>query len=203
MKKLHRWEVALLVAVALAALTTSSLGKTQDALAGRVVRLHVIANSDSEADQQLKLRVRDRVLAAAEPLLAGKNRAEALQALTQALPSLGETAAEVVAESGMDYPVTVSIAEDVWFPTKQYEDFALPAGEYTALRVELGQGTGQNWWCVVFPPLCLGSVTEISRETMGEALTDADVSLMTGETEEYVVKFRLIELWEELKQGLR
>lgn len=203
MKKLRRWEIALLVGVALAALTGSSLGQAQDALAQQVIRLHVVANSDSEADQRVKLLVRDAVLEVTEPLLAGKTRAEAMQTLEKALPTLRQTAAKVLAQQGSDAAVTVSLAENVWFPTKTYANFSLPAGEYTALRVQLGEGAGKNWWCVVFPPLCLGSVSEISRETMAETLTEESVALMTGETEGYVVKFRLVELWEELKEGLR
>ena len=110
--------------------------------------------------------------------------------------------AAVVAGAGYDYPVTVSL-EDCWFPTKVYDGFSLPAGNYRALRVVIGAGEGQNWWCVVFPPLCLGSVTETVEETAADAgLTEGQVSLITGEDEGYVVKFRAIELLEEFKGWL-
>ena len=78
------------------------------------------------------------------------------QTLTLALPALAEAGAEVVREEGYEYAVSASLEENVWFPTKQYTDFALPQGSYTALRVVIGEGGGRNWWCVVFPPLCLG-----------------------------------------------
>ena len=101
------------------------------------------------------------------------------------------------------YPVTASLVHDYWFPTKTYTDFALPAGAYTALRIEIGAGGGQNWWCVVFPPLCLGSVSETTQETALEAgLTENQVSLMTGEDEGYVVKFKAVELLEQFKGWL-
>lgn len=190
--KWKRWEMALLIGISCAMLWASALGGAQNALAEQVVRLHVVANSDSEADQSLKLKVRDAVLAEATPYLAGLDRQEALTALESQLPKLADKAARTVGEEGYDYPVTVSLREER-FPTKRYEDFALPAGEYTALRVQIGDGGGRNWWCVVFPPLCMGSVEETAE------LDDRDRALITGEIEGYVVKFKAIEFWEELK----
>ena len=108
-----------------------------------------------------------------------------------------------VRRNGAYDAVTASLEEDVWFPTKEYSDFALPQGSYTALRVVIGEGAGQNWWCVVFPPLCLGSVSEATEETAAlGGLSQEEVALMTGETEGYVVKFKAIELWEGLKAQL-
>ena len=169
-----------------------------------MIRLHVLANSDSEADQALKLRVRDRILAEAEELFVpGAGRAETEELLRAHLYDLAAAGAEVVGEAGYSYPVTASLVHDYWFPTKTYTDFALPAGAYTALRIEIGAGGGQNWWCVVFPPLCLGSVSETTQETALEAgLTENQVSLMTGEDEGYVVKFKAVELLEQFKGWL-
>ncbi len=200
--RLKRWELALLLAVAAAALLGARLGKEQDDLAEKVIRLHVVANSDSEADQALKLKVRDAVLTEGSLRLTGLDRDQAMEELDKALPELGQVAARTVAAEGYDYPVRVTLGPDA-FPTKEYADFALPAGEYTALRVELGEGRGQNWWCVVFPPLCMGSVTETSAQTLAQSgLTGDQVALVTGESEGYVVKFKAIELWEEFKQSL-
>ena len=200
-KTLRRWELALLLGVACAALLGVWLDGAQAALSDQVIRLHVLANSDSEADQALKLRVRDRILAEAEELFVpGAGRAELLRAHLYDLAAAG---AEVVGEAGYSYPVTASLVHDYWFPTKTYTDFALPAGAYTALRIEIGAGGGQNWWCVVFPPLCLGSVSETTQETALEAgLTENQVSLMTGEDEGYVVKFKAVELLEQFKGWL-
>ena len=201
---LRRWELALLLGVAAAALWGVRLDGEQAALADKVVRLHVLANSDTQEDQALKLAVRDAVLAAADGVVPpGAELEEAEQALTQALPAIADAGARVVGEQGYSYPVTASLEHDVWFPTKEYTDFAFPAGEYTALRVTIGEGGGRNWWCVVFPPLGLGSVTENTAETALEGgLEDREVSLITGEDEGYVVKFKAMELLEEFQGWL-
>ncbi|MBS6216252.1 MAG: stage II sporulation protein R [Clostridiales bacterium] len=201
---LRRWELALLLGMAAAALWGVRLDGEQAALADKVVRLHVLANSDTQEDQALKLAVRDAVLAATDGVVPpGAELEEAEQALTQALPAIADAGARVVGEQGYSYPVTASLEHDVWFPTKEYTDFAFPAGEYTALRVTIGEGGGRNWWCVVFPPLCLGSVTETTAETALEGgLEDREVSLITGEDEGYVVKFKAMELLEEFQGWL-
>ena len=177
-KTLRRWELALLLGVACAALLGVWLDGAQAALSDQVIRLHVLANSDSEADQALKLRVRDRILAEAEELFVpGAGRAETEELLRAHLYDLAAAGAEVVGEAGYSYPVTASLVH--------------------------GAGGGQNWWCVVFPPLCLGSVSETTQETALEAgLTENQVSLMTGEDEGYVVKFKAVELLEQFKGWL-
>ena len=168
-----------------------------------VLRLHILANSDSEEDQALKLLVRDAVLERATALLEQtESRAEAEALLRESLPELETIAEETVRANGYSYAVTAEL-EDTSFPTKEYDGFSLPAGEYLALRILIGEGAGQNWWCVVFPPLCLGSVTETVEETAaGAGLTEGQVSLITGEDQGYVVKFRAIELLEEFKGWL-
>ena len=200
--RLRRWELALLIGLAAALLLGLWLEREQSDLADSVLRLHVLANSDSESDQALKLKVRDRVLAEAEAILPEHvSLEEATQTLAENLPRLAAAGAEVVAREGYDYPVSAGL-EETWFPTKEYEDFSLPAGRYQALRVVIGEGEGQNWWCVVFPPLCLGSVSETTRETALEAgLDERQVSLLTGESEGYVVKFKALELWDQLKSA--
>ena len=200
--RLRRWELALLVGVAAALLVGVWLDREQAALSDKVIRLHVIANSDTEADQALKLRVRDRILEeAAGYFQAGQTVEEAAAELTEYLPALAEAGAQVVREAGYDYPVSASLEPNVWFPTKTYTDFSLPAGSYTALRIVIGEGEGRNWWCVVFPPLCLGSVTETVEETACTGgFTRSEVALITGETEGYVVKFKAMELWDEFKE---
>lgn len=202
-KTLRRWELALLLGLAFAALLGGWLSSQQAALAEKVIRLHVIANSDTPGDQALKLQVRDRILEEAaacfDPQGGVEQAREDLQASLDRLSAAGQ---EVVEAAGLDYPVAASL-EETWFPTKQYSDFALPAGNYTALRIVIGEGGGQNWWCVVFPPLCLGSVTETVEETAyAGGFSQEEVSLITGESEGYVVKFKAMELWEELKAAL-
>ncbi len=198
---LRRWEAALLAGVAVAALSGTVVREEQNHLADKIVRLHVIANSDGDADQALKLKVRDKVLEVSEDLIpAGSSQEEAMDILSAHLEELATAGAGVVGAEGYTYPVTASLEEDVWFPTKTYTDFALPAGNYTALRLTIGEGAGQNWWCVVFPPLCMGSVTEAVAESAPEdCFTDTEVSLITGEDEGYVVKFKTMELLSELE----
>ena len=196
-------ELALLLGTAVFLLTGAWALNTQRDLADRVVRLHVLANSDSEEDQALKLLVRDVVLERATALLEQtESRAEAEALLRESLPELETIAEETVRANGYSYAVTAEL-EDTSFPTKEYDGFSLPAGEYLALRILIGEGAGQNWWCVVFPPLCLGSVSETTQETALEAgLTENQVSLMTGEDEGYVVKFKAVELLEQFKGWL-
>ena len=201
--RMKLWEAALLLAFGLTLTAGVWASASESALAGQVLRLHVVANSDSDRDQALKLLVRDAVLARADGLLDGaSDRQSAEQALAPHLDELAATAAETLAAEGCGDAVTVTLA-DQWFPTKKYDGFSLPAGQYRALRVTIGEGKGRNWWCVVFPPLCLGSVTEESVETAaGEALSEDQVALITGQDGGYVLKFRFIEWWEELTRGL-
>lgn len=191
--KLYRWELALLLGVATAMLAGVWLSGQQRALAGELVRLHVVGASDSAEDQQIKLQVRDAVLAQAEPWLEGvTTQEEAKRILGEHLEELAQAGAEV----SQGAAVTARIAEGEWFPTKEYTDFSLPAGRYTALKIIIGEGEGRNWWCVVFPPLCMGSVSEVAHEA--GSFTPGQISLITGESEGYVVKFRMLELWNAL-----
>lgn len=202
--KLHLWESALMMAFAVTLLIGCCAGMTQSALAGEVLRLHVVANSDSGEDQAVKLQVRDAVLAQAQPLLDGVLDSE--QAETVLLPhldTLEQTAAEVLRATGHGDEVDVVIT-DQWFPTRVYDSFSLPAGQYRALKVVIGEGKGQNWWCVVFPPLCMASVTEeVAAAAAQSGLTAQQVALITGQDESYVLKFKLVEWWEELLRKLQ
>lgn len=202
--KLRLWEAALLLAFGLTLTVGVWASASEGALAGQVLRLHVVANSDSEEDQTLKLLARDAVLELASQLLDGvSDRARAEEILSAHLNELAQAGAEALAAQGCTDQVTAEIA-DQWFPTREYATFSLPAGQYRALRITIGAGAGRNWWCVVFPPLCLGSVTEESVETAaGGVLSEDQVSLITGQDGGYVLKFRLIEWWQELLQGVR
>ena len=203
MKKSHfrYWELALLLALAVTILWgAASLGQ-QEELGRKVIRLHVIANSDSPEDQALKLRVRDRVLARAQEILEqSADMEQAEQALTAALPELTREARETLAAEGCAQPVQARL-EPAEFPTKDYDGFSLPAGKYLALRVIIGQGAGQNWWCVVFPPLCTAAA---QWQDAGRAagLEEDDLSLMAEEDAGYELRFRSVELWEMLRQWL-
>ena len=202
MRKFHTFELALLLALAAALLWGAWSLHRQDDLQRKMIRLHVIANSDSDADQTLKLHVRDAVLRRAEDILEqSADLTEARQRLTDALPAIGDAAASELTAWGSTYPVSVSL-EKTEFPLKTYDGFALPAGEYMALRVVIGAGEGRNWWCVVYPPLCSAAACELEETARSSGLTADDVSLMTGDGTGYVLRFRSLELWERLRQWL-
>lgn len=166
-----------------------------------VVRLHVVANSDSEEDQSVKLLVRDTVLEEAAKWYGGaQSMEEASSQLCTHLQSLGKTARTTLAENGMEYSAKVEMTE-MYFSTRDYGTFRLPAGRYRTLRVTLGEGQGKNWWCVVFPSLCLPAA--------GEEQSDLLLSLPESEREivenpeQFQVKFKAVELWESLREWLR
>ena len=200
--RLKTWEMALLLGVAIALFATSWASCRQQELETRVVRLHVLANSDSAQDQALKLDVRDAVLAQASMYLTHcHSTQQAKEVLSQHLQPLADTAAQTSAQKGYDYAVKVSL-ERTYFPTKVYADFSLPAGEYQGLRVEIGRAEGHNWWCVVFPPLCFSSVSEQSETALRSGLTEDDLALLTGEDQGYVFRFQCLEWFGQLKQWL-
>ena len=200
--KLLRMEVALLLGLAVTLLWGAWSLQEQDALERKMIRLHVIANSDTAEDQALKLRVRDAVLAQTTEILENAADMEAAQReLWQALPELERTAETVVQAEGGTYNVSARL-ERAEFPEKVYDGFALPAGEYLALRLVIGEGAGQNWWCVVFPPLCMTAATELEETAIAAGLAEEDLALITEENTGYVLKFRSLELWESLRQWL-
>lgn len=195
-------ELALLLALAVTLLWGAWSLHRQDDLQEKMIRLHVIANSDSDADQTLKLCVRDAVLCRAEEILRqSADMTEARVRLRDSLPAIGDAAAQELAAQGSGYAVSVAL-EDTEFPRKTYDGFALPAGEYLALRVVIGAGEGRNWWCVVYPPLCTAAACELEGVALEGGMTADDLSLMTGENAGYVLRFRSLELWERLRQWL-
>lgn len=198
--KLRFFEIALLIGLAVFLSSGALALRTQDELADKVVRLHVLANSDSEEDQALKLRVRDVVLERATAILEqSADRREAESRLRGQLLELERIAREEILASGYDYPVTAEL-QNTDFPTKEYDGFTLPAGEYLALRIMIGEGQGQNWWCVVFPPLCTAASADVPVSALAAGFSQDEVSLITEENQGYVLKFKSVEWWETLKE---
>lgn len=198
--KCRIFEISLLIGLAVFAISGIFSLNTQNRLADKVVRLHVLANSDSEEDQALKLRVRDVVLERATDILEqSADRREAESRLRGQLLELERIAAAEIAAEGYDYPVAVDL-EDTEFPTKEYDGFTLPAGEYLALRVIIGEGRGQNWWCVVFPPLCTAASADVPASALAAGFSEEEVSLITEENQGYVLKFKAVEWWESLRE---
>ena len=166
-----------------------------------VVRLHVLANSDSEDDQALKLKVRDAVLEVTSPLVEGcTSQAQAIEVLNAHLADLEAAAREVIEAEGRSDTVSVHLGEED-YPTRTYESCAFPAGRYVSLRVCIGDAAGQNWWCCLFPPLCLSaaSAKEDNEDAfMQVGLTKEQYSIITetGKTK-YKVRFKILEVMED------
>ena len=195
------WRRAAALLAAFLVCTTLWAEAAQTQLAGHVIRLHVLANSDSAADQALKLQVRDAVLAHTNTLLARTSDAgEATRVLEENLSELTQTARQEIAARGSAYPVAVRL-EETWFPTRTYENVSLPAGNYLALRVLIGEAAGKNWWCVVFPSLCVVPASDWADTAVSGGLTEEDVGLMSGADEGYELRFKCLELWDRLVNG--
>lgn len=164
-----------------------------------VVRLHVVANSNGAEDQAVKLLVRDAVLEEAARWYQGAgSMEEASSRLCTHLQSIAGAARQVLGEQGMGYSATAQMTE-MYFPTRDYGDFRLPAGRYRTLRVTLGEGAGKNWWCVVFPSLCLPAATQ---EEALLTLPEGERQVVEG-GRDVQVKLKAVELWESLREWLR
>ena len=187
----------------LAALTVSLCAfsqRSQQLLSQKLIRLHVVANSDAPGDQAVKLLVRDAVLR--EAAIALKDAADPEASLQAALPALTRAANETLFSQGSLDAASVSLRREL-FPTREYDTFRLPAGVYKSLRVTIGKGEGHNWWCVVFPALCLpASSEELTQACLAAGLTEGEVSILTGDTEEIELEFKTLELLAKLKKLL-
>lgn len=170
-------------------------------IANSVFRLHVLANSDSKEDQNLKYKVRDNLLSYMNSICSNcKSKQEAIRLVEENKDSFKEIALHTIQEQGYSYSVNINIG-NFEFPTKNYGDISLPAGYYDALRVEIGEAKGQNWWCVMFPPLCFvdissGVVPDESKELMENNLSEEEFALVSKEEDnEIQFKFKLLEFF--------
>ncbi|WP_411677740.1 stage II sporulation protein R [Caproicibacter sp.] len=165
----------------------------------QVLRLHVLANSDTQEDQSLKLKVRDRILQESSGMLDDvHNRNEAEKAVRQRLPLLKEAAQNEIEKQGYDYPVQAKLAK-TYFTTRTYGDVTLPAGEYDALEITIGSGKGHNWWCVIFPQLCLPAAQD--KKQLEDVLNPTELKIVR-DGGGYQIKFKTVEYYEQLKQWL-
>ena len=163
-----------------------------------VVRLHVLANSDSDEDQALKLKVRDSILGVMEENMENCQTVDSAQKELEKNKSIMIEAAEkCIAENGYSYSVDIEFGEEN-YPERQYENVSLPAGKYYSVRVKIGEGEGKNWWCVLFPPLCLGSaVSNNDEELASVGLSPDEVKILTNSDDaEYEIKFKLLEFFQ-------
>ncbi|MDO4747664.1 MAG: stage II sporulation protein R [Eubacteriales bacterium] len=158
-----------------------------------VLRLHIIANSDTEEDQDLKLKVRDSVLTAVSKLYDDVTTKEEAKEITQNnLPLVIDTAQDVVKKYSKDYEVEARVTNK-FFDTRYYDEFTMPAGMYDTLEIKIGEAKGKNWWCVMFPTLCVGAS---SKESMQEDLSSDEYEVITGD--DYVFKFKIVEFFEKI-----
>ena len=193
--KLKIWESSLLIALCIGLFAGVWAQGRQSSISSGLVRLHVIAVSDAEYEQQLKLRVRDAVLDFLAPKLsAAESPAQAKELISANLLSIAEAAAS--AAEGRQ--VSVSLSREC-YPSRVYEGFTLPAGSYASLRIVLGEGKGQNWWCIAFPPLCLDAA---QCEQLQSVMSEEDFAIVSSR-EGYELRLRIVELWGQLTNRLK
>ena len=197
---MKRIEVSILAAILFSlVLSMCTINTECREIRSSILRLHVLANSDSTEDQELKLKVRDRLLEMSETTYSqAKTKQDAVQATQASLDMLRNEAANVIQSNGYSYPVSVSL-ETCYFNTRTYGNITLPAGNYQALRVVIGKGQGHNWWCVMLPPLCVSAASETEAE-LKDVLSREQLELVEGDG--YEIKFKCVEMYEELKQYL-
>lgn len=198
---IKRLEAATACALILTCImSTLSFGTRCEKIRGSVLRMHVIANSDSERDQNIKLSVRDAVLNEGAELFDGSvtvdDARERLEPYTVQLENAANLA---IAQGGEAYTAKVVIGEE-YFNTRTYENVTLPAGRYTAVRVIIGDGGGKNWWCVMFPPMCLPAASE---DTAIDAVLDEDGVKIVQSNPQYEIRFKTVELFEKIRDLFR
>lgn len=189
--------VSLLCALAVCLGSISAYAETCNEVRSEVLRLHVIANSDTQTDQNIKLLVRDRLLTVgSEYFLTAVSVSQAADAVRSAIEELTAQANQVLAENGVDYTAEIAVKRE-YFDTRTYNGVTLPAGVYLAVCAVLGEGQGKNWWCVMFPPLCLPAVVDAESEYA--VLSDGNACVVEAQ-DGYEIRFKIVELFEEWRQ---
>ena len=194
---MKKWMHRVLMALSILILINGFFVARQQKLAEKMVRLHVVAASDQEIDQEIKLLVRDVVLQETGELLQGET--DPRGALSRGLSSIETAANQCLQSLGCREKAKVTLQKEL-FPTREYDSFTLPAGTYTALRVTIGTGQGHNWWCVVFPSLCLSATSEeFEQAAQCAGMTEQEVEWIT-DTENSRLSFKSLELLYDLQQ---
>lgn len=181
----------------------SNLAGFENTLSGleeNVLRMHILANSDSEEDQNLKLKVRDELLEHSEEIFGGCDTLEEMENVAeQNLDYINDIVLDVIEENGFDYGAKSEVVS-MEFDNRVYEDITMPAGEYEALRVTIGEAQGKNWWCVMYPPLCIPAAEEVETDKKAayEYFSEDELDVMKN-PEEYEVKFKCVEVLRGIK----
>lgn len=169
-------------------------------LSNNFFRLHILANSNLEVDQNLKLKVRDGIIDYMKSQnFSNKSRSDVIKFAQENLETLKQISEEIIKTYGFDYPVSLEIG-NFYFPTKVYGNLSLPAGSYDALRIKIGNAEGENWWCSLFPPLCFvdissGVIDDSSKESLKENLSDEEFAIITSNDETIKLKFKILEIF--------
>ena len=196
-KTILRIEISVLIALVICCATNiNTFSKQCDNIRDKMLRMHVIANSDSKEDQELKLKVRDAVLEEGKELFDGSVTSEdAEKILVPHIKELEQVALETIKNEGFDYKVKITVGEE-YFKTRTYDNsVTLPAGYYIAVKVVIGEGQGQNWWCVMFPPMCLPAAN--AECELSDVLNTDETDIVTN-SEKYKFKFKIVEFLEDL-----
>lgn len=176
-----------------------SFAKTSEKIRSDVLRLHVIANSDSSADQNLKLRVRDYILKEGKGIFNGSVTVEnAVEKIRPQISELEKSTNEFIKAMGFDYNVKITLSNE-YFTTRSYESVTLPAGKYLALRVVIGSGEGHNWWCVMFPPMCIPAADK--KDEIENVFSDDEIKLVESNPK-YEPRFKVIEIYESIRERI-
>ena len=169
--------------------------KTSEDISNKVFRLHILANSNSTEDQNTKLMLKNFILENSKDVIGGKTLDEAISNAKNNRNDITEMCNEYLKSIGIDYKVVVSVVKE-YFKTRVYDDFTLPAGKYNSLKIELGEAKGHNWWCIVFPSVCLSACTE----SMNDYLNEDEMKLVSNT---YSPKFKVVEIYESAKEKIK
>ena len=188
----------LSILISMTADFTAFAGECSD-IRDEVVRIHILANSNTREDQELKIKIRDRILTECSDIFAPNGtKQDALNALSHYLPQIKLAAEEELERLGYAYPVNVSL-EKTYFTTRFYENLTLPAGTYDALRVEIGKASGHNWWCIAFPQMCLPAAEQ--KTPPDQVFSEQQEDIMEN-SQKYEVKFAIVEFFESIGQKI-
>ncbi len=183
------WGIALLILFAISPIAG------EENLYQSVIRIHVLANSDSPQDQEYKLLVRDRLLSYSQENFAQLDgKEEASEEICKRFDDMQRIAQDALLEAGCAMPVELSLMEE-YYPTKRYESLSLPSGKYLSLQVKIGQAQGQNWWCVLFPPICLNTALDTEDALLEAGMKEENVKTVTVQKGKYKIRFKILEWW--------
>lgn len=173
--------------------------QTSERISDDVFRLHILANSDNEEDQQLKLKVRDAVLKKGQNMFTNCSSLEEIIASCESnIDLFEETATECIKENGYNYSVNAYVDKE-YFNTREYEEITLPSGIYNALKIEIGEAKGHNWWCVMFPAICLSAVSD---SEMNNILDEEEIELINSDNK-FEIRFKIVEIYEKIKSKIK